>query len=172
MEGVTTPTNDSTAPHTVEGLLRVVEERDAEVALLKLMVDKLKLQLLRSRRARFGSSSEQLDDSQIALLEGAPLYEFPAPVMPAVPEAANAPQIDRRLPAHLPRESQVYRPEASTAHHDAEGLPCGCTACGGRLRLIGRDVSEQLEYVPSRFKVIRHVRVAMMPTSRRQSLPA
>jgi hypothetical protein len=49
---VTTPINDPTTPHTVEGLLRVVEERDAEVVLLKLMVDKLKLQLLRSLRAR------------------------------------------------------------------------------------------------------------------------
>jgi hypothetical protein len=57
----------------------VVEERDAEVVLLKLMVDKLKLQLLRSLRARFGSSSEQLDDPQIALIEGGPLYEHAAP---------------------------------------------------------------------------------------------
>ena len=63
MEDVTTPTDDPTTPHTVEGLLRVVEERDAEVMLLKLMVDKLKFQLLRSLRARFGSSSEQLDAS-------------------------------------------------------------------------------------------------------------
>ena len=32
---VTTPINEPTTPHTVEGLLRVVEERDAEVVLLK-----------------------------------------------------------------------------------------------------------------------------------------
>lgn len=155
---MTTPINDPTTPHTVEGLLRVVEERDAEVVLLKLMVDKLKLQLLRSLRARFGSSSEQLDDPQIALLEGEPLYERPAPIAVAVPDAANAPQIDRKLPAHLPRETQVYRPETTCDHHDANDQACGCIACGGRLRLIGHDVSEQLEYVPSRFKVIRHVR--------------
>lgn len=86
---MTTPINDPTTPHTVEGLLRVVEERDAEVVLLKLMVDKLKLQLLRSLRARFGSSSEQLDDPQIALLEGEPLYERPAPIAVAVPDAAK-----------------------------------------------------------------------------------
>ena len=66
-------------PHTVQALLRVVEQRDSEVALLKLMVDKLKLQLLRARRAQYGRSSEQLDDSQIALIEGGPLYESPAP---------------------------------------------------------------------------------------------
>ena len=155
---MTTPFNDSSTSQTVEGLLRVVEERNAEVAFLKLMVDKLKLQLLRNLRARFGSSSEQLDDPQIALLEAGPLYERPAPIAVPAPDAANAPQIDRKLPTHLPRESKVYRPQTSTDHHDANGQACGCTACGGRLRLIGQDVSEQLEYVPSRFKVIRHVR--------------
>ena len=33
-----------------------------------------------------------------------------------------------------------------------------CPDCGGRLRLLGEDVSEILEYVPARFKVIRQVR--------------
>lgn len=58
--------NVTHVPHTVDSLLRVVEARDAEVALLKLLVDKLKVQLLRQVRARFGASSEQLDDPQIA----------------------------------------------------------------------------------------------------------
>jgi transposase len=71
-----------------------------------------------------------------------------------VPNATH----DCSLPAHLPRDNHVYRPEASDARHDAAGQACGCSACGGRLRQIGQDVSEQLEYVPSRFKVIRHVR--------------
>jgi hypothetical protein len=47
---------------------------------------------------------------------------------------------------------------AAAAHHNTAGQRCGCTACGGRLRQIGQDVSGQLEYVPSHFKVIRHVR--------------
>jgi transposase len=33
-----------------------------------------------------------------------------------------------------------------------------CPDCGGGLRHFGDDVSEQLEYVPESFKVIRHVR--------------
>ena len=148
----------NSALHTINSLLRVVEERDSQVAFLKLMVDKLALQLLRARRARFGSSSEQLNDPQIALIESAPLYEHPAPKSASKAEAANSAGIDRQLPAHLPRENQVHRPEATEAAHDTAGNTCGCTACGGRLRQIGADVSEQLEYVPARFKVIRHVR--------------
>lgn len=150
--------NANHVPHTVDSLLRVVQARDAEVALLKLLVDKLKVQLLRQVRARFGASSEQLDDPQIALIEGLPVPELAVVAkMPRAP-AANSESVDRSLPAHLPRENHVYRPEASDARHDAAGQACGCSACGGRLRQIGQDVSEQLEYVPSRFKVIRHVR--------------
>jgi transposase len=151
---VPTPTAQ---PHTVEGLLRVVEARDSELALLKLMVDKLKLQLLRRVRAEFGTSSEQLA-AQASLIDSAVVPQVQHAAIPAKPAAANTPAIDRSLPAHLPREAQVHRPEATTAHTDANGKPCGCTACGGRLRRIGQDVSEQLEYVPAHFKVIRHVR--------------
>ena len=50
--------NTANAPHTVDSLLRVVEARDAEVTLLKLLVDKLKVQLLRQVRARFGDPLE------------------------------------------------------------------------------------------------------------------
>ena len=35
---------------------------------------------------------------------------------------------------------------------------CACPHCGGALRRIGEDVTETLDYVPGRFKVIRHVR--------------
>lgn len=150
--------NTANAPHTVNSLLRVVQARDAEVALLKLLVDKLKVQLLRQVRARFGASSEQLDDPQIALIADLPMHELASVAQTPKTPAANSEGFDRSLPAHLPRENHVYRPEASDARRDAAGQACGCSACGARLRQIGQDVSEQLEYVPSRFKVIRHVR--------------
>ena len=151
------PTTSNT-PHTVEALLHVVGERDSEVAFLKLMIDKLTVQLLRARRAQYGRSSEQQDDAQIVLIEGAPLYGHPASKASPKTVAANSEGIERQLPAHLPRENRLHRPAATEAMHDAGGNACGCTACGGRLRQIGQDVSEQLEYVPARFKVIRHVR--------------
>ena len=145
-----------------------LQERDAEVQLLKLLVAKLKLQLVRRNRMVFGSSSERFTDGaqspQGTLLEGQLLYELQAskpasvPTSAPVSPAANSPTIDRSLPEQLPREAHVVRPDASTEHQDAAGQACGCGQCGGRLREIGRDVSEQLEYVPGRFKVVRHIR--------------
>ncbi len=35
---------------------------------------------------------------------------------------------------------------------------CACPECGGALRPLGEDASEQLDYVPGYFQVIRHVR--------------
>ncbi len=142
----------------------VVQARDAEVQMLKLLVQKLKLQLARRTRMVFGSSSERFTDGQPdpqgTLLEGAVLDEVASkkPAAEPMSSAANSPSIDRSLPGHLPREAHVHRPQATPERHDATGQPCGCAECGGRLREIGRDVSEQLEYVPGHFKVVRHVR--------------
>ena len=38
-------------------------------------------------------------------------------------------------------------------------VPCSCPACGGtNAGCSGEDVSEMIEYVPERYKVIPHVR--------------
>ena len=109
------PTTPS-PPHTVESLLRIVEARDAEVALLKLTVDKLKAQLLRRLRAQFGASSEQLGDRQLALIEGRPLDELAPAKTAAKGAAANETAVDRKLPDHLPRDTQVHHPQATDDH--------------------------------------------------------
>jgi transposase len=51
------------------------------------------------------------------------------------------------LPAELPRETETLSPKHS-----------GCPDCGGALKHLGEDVSEMLEFVPGRFKVMRTVR--------------
>jgi transposase len=151
-------TNDTA--HSIDALRSVIAARDAEVVLLKLMIAKLKMQLAQRARAQFGSTSERFDDPQSSLIEPAPLDEVrtPATTNNTKAGAANTVEIDRSLPAHLPRDQRVHRPDTTAAHHDGAGQACGCTVCGGRLRQIGADTSEQLEYVPAHFKVIRHVR--------------
>jgi len=166
------PEDQAQAADSVDALRLVVQARDAEIQMLHLVVQKLKLQLARRDRMIFGSASERFADgtpaAQGSLLEGElldgiePKKATEAPLSPAAntaaSSAANDKSVDRSLPEHLPREPHVHRPETTPAHHDAQGQPCGCGECGGRLREIGRDVSEQLEYVPGRFKVVRHVR--------------
>src|SRR5690606_19946172 len=49
-------------------------------------------------------------------------------------------------------------PRALAAREVTHEPACSCPDCGGDLRPLGEDVSEVLDYVPGRFRVIRHVR--------------
>ena len=117
------------------------------------------MQLAVLRRARFGRSSEKLDHAieQLELLIGE--LEADAGAVEARDTAGDADAgqpVKRRerqhpvrkpLPPHLPRE---------TITHEAA---CTCPGCGGTVfSRIGQDEREVLEYVPSSFKVIRHIR--------------
>jgi len=122
-------------------------------------IAKLRFQLARYRRAEFGRSSEKLarEAEQLELAietleaDQAERLAAASPVVAAAIEAITEAQKPARrpLPEHLPREDVIH------------SAPCTCPACGGALRRIGEDVTETLDYVPGRFKVIRHVRAKL-----------
>ncbi|MBN6454530.1 IS66 family transposase, partial [Escherichia coli] len=62
---------------------------------------------------------------------------------PVLPSPLRQSSARKPLPASLPRETRVIRPEEEC-----------CPACGGELSPLGCDVSEQLELISSAFKVI------------------
>ena len=143
-------------PEDVHVLKQMVLERDALVASQELQIEHLKILLGRLRKERFGRSSETLD-LQIAQLELA-LEELEGaqstrPASGFIAKAVKEQPVRTALPPHLPRESIV---------HEAPVSPdCSCPDCGGALRIIGEDVTEILERIPARFKVVRHVRPKM-----------
>jgi transposase len=140
---------------------RLIAVRDAELYAKTLQIEHLKAQLAVLRRTRFGRSSEKLDREieQLEMLLGE-LEEGVAESNARAEQAEQEPASPRRttprnhkptgrkpLPAHLPREQVTHTPQG----------PCSC--CGGTvLRKIGQDLTEVLEYVPSAFKVIQHLR--------------
>jgi transposase len=115
-------------------------------------IDNLKLLILKLQRMKFGPSSErfhgQIEQLELQLedLEATRGADPAAP--PPLSSAAAVRKPSRRpLPADLPRETETHMP-----NQDA------CPGCGGALERLGEDVSEMLEFVPARFKVIRIVR--------------
>ena len=126
--------------------------RDHEIEHLKLLIAKL-------RRMQFGRKSEKLDrqieqlelrldELQATQAENTAASHPPARVAPVASVATKPAR--KPLPEHLPREVRTYPPKQNA-----------CPDCGGELKHLGEDVSEILEYVPARFKVIRQVRLKL-----------
>jgi transposase len=131
-----------------ESLRALVLSKQTEIENLNLLVLKLK-------RMHFGQRSEKLS-AEIGQLElhledlettQAAAGPIPAQLATVVHEKAKNKPARRPLPAELPREVETIAPKQEV-----------CPDCGGTLRPLGEDVSEVLEYVPTRFKVIRTVR--------------
>jgi transposase len=131
---------------TVERL----ESRESEIEHLKLLLAKLE-------RMQFGRKSEklqrQIEQLELRLedLEQAKEAEEQRSESPADGAAADGVEqkkpVRRALPSHLPRVTRRHEPSEQA-----------CPGCGGKLRPLGEDISEMLEYVPAQFHVIRHVR--------------
>ena len=116
-----------------------------EIQLQAILIEKLKGQIAIMRRAQFGSKSEHLDQLEL-MLEEMEIKRAETPEVDLPPADPKGQPKRKALPEHLPREDVVHTPEAD------------CTACGKPMRVMGEDVREQLDYIPGRFVVIRHVR--------------
>lgn len=115
-------------------------------------IEKLKAELHGHRKARFGAKSEGMDqlaldlseDDEIAraaedqLTEQSPIHEEAPP---------NKRQHSRKpLPDHLDRQDEVLSPGEA------------CAGCGGTLRQVGEDITQELDYIPGHFVVRRFIR--------------
>ncbi|MCB1338917.1 MAG: IS66 family transposase [Maritimibacter sp.] len=129
----------------------------AVVSTSEAMIKHLRLEIARLRREQYGHSSERrarlIDQMELQLeeLEAAATEDEIAAEM--VAKTAPVAAFERRRPArkpfpdHLPRERVVIE------------APTTCTCCGSsRIVKMGEDVTETLEVVPRRWKVIQTVR--------------
>ncbi len=154
------PEASSELPETVAGLQAMIGVRDEKLAIFETeirardyQIEKLKHELAGLRRHRFGSKSEALDQLELTLEEQEIASAVDAPIADdAASEAEAAPKRKPRrkpLPGHLHRNDQIL----SSGEE--------CSACGGSLKTLGEDVTEELEYIPGRFVVNRIIRPRM-----------
>jgi len=142
---------------------RRAAEAEARASDLDAEIENLKLQIAKLRHTRFGNSSERtsvlMDQLELQLGElverraqetaAQEIAAAQAPASGKTPPRKRSKPARRPLPDHLPRERVVLP--------SAQACPC----CGGRLRKLGEDVTETLERVPARWKVVQHVREKM-----------
>jgi len=132
-----------------------LQSKDAQLASRDAEIEQLKLLIAKLRRMQFGRRSEKLErqieqlELRLDELEASRAESAASQTGAAVASVADQPAKPARrpLPAHLPRETRKILPKQAA-----------CPDCGGELKPLGEDVSEMLEYVPARWKVIRQVR--------------
>ena len=137
-------------PDNVETLQRMVRTLAAERANLteaQAEIERLRLIVQKLQRSQFGRRAERLDDDQLQLgFEdlNADIARVEATLPLATVKTPRSRSDRPSLPAHLPREDLRL---------DLEHQACPC--CGGELHVIGETVSEMLDHVPARLRVIR-----------------
>ncbi|MGL4512436.1 MAG: IS66 family transposase, partial [Lacipirellulaceae bacterium] len=107
-------------------------------------------------RRYYGPRSEKFDPRQL-LLFGQTVDE--APLDTASVEDESGEKLVTRRVKNRHQHGRQQLPESLERieiEHDLEGK--ACPACGCERSRIGEEVSEQLEYFPASFKVLRHVR--------------
>jgi len=165
------PLDPAQLPDDIAELKRLLVAGDAELTarmaelaaaknglvITQLTIEKLKAQIARLRREKFGASSERIERTlaqlELALEEAetakaeaialAPPSSEPEVASPEAPPAEAA-QREKKKRRTLPRRDVVHAPAGV------------CKTCGGsELRQVGSSVTEVLFYVPARFEVIR-----------------
>jgi transposase len=132
---------------------RIVAEnsnREALIAHLKLQIEKLRRELYGHRSERKARLLEQMELQLEDLEAGATEDEIAAQTAAARTQSVRSferKRPSRKFPDHLPRERVVIP------------APECCPCCGSaQLSKLGEDVTETLEVIPRRWKVIQTVR--------------
>lgn len=164
------PTEPQALLEIIERQKALIAQRDQVIAQIKQeAAEQLDAQRLRLEaehkavvaallRKFYGPRSESFDPTQLLLFGLAVAEQIP--VDEKVVEAESGQKLTTRrinhhkhgrakLPEHLPRIE---------VEHDLKPNEKKCPCCGVERIRIGSEVSEQLEFVPASFKVLKHVR--------------
>jgi transposase len=134
---------------TLQWMVRTLAAERESLSKAQAEIERLRLIVQKLQRSQFGRRAERLDDDQLQLgFEdlGADIARAEATLpSAAIKTSRTRSQTERSsMPAHLPRDD---------IRLDLEHQVCPC--CGGELHRIGETVSETLDHVPARFRVIR-----------------
>lgn len=109
-------------------------------------------------RRYYGPRCEKFDPRQLLLfgqqVDGQPLDEA------SIEDEAGGRLVTRRAKNRHKHGRQQLPEDAERIdiEHDLSDQQKACPACGTQRERIGAEVSEQLEYFPANFKVLRHIR--------------
>ena len=147
--------NAATLPDTPDDLKEIIIGLQGQITDLHEVHNKetdILLEQIRHLRAQlFGRKSEKIQGGPQTL----PLFDMPEPAEEnEVEEKVHVPAHERKKRGRKPLPEDLPRVEVL---HDIDDADKMC-ACGCQLTRIGEEVSEQLDIIPAKMQVIRHIR--------------
>ena len=136
------------------GLITKVAQQDQELVYRQTKIDQLTHEMAVLKRNQFGRSREQLESTQVSLLEEA-FDEDLAAIEQELNNLTPPPKTDTEPPKKPKRAALPDNLPRVDVRHEPDSTSC---KCGCQLKRIGEDVSEKLDYTPGVFTVERHVR--------------
>ena len=138
---------------SIENLLKMNNELNAEVERLNQQIQWLMSQLRLSKHKQFGASSEQTNVNQMCLFNEA---EATADLSVPEPELSEVKKHYRKrtrlttnkLPEELPVE---------IIEHELPEAECVCSDCGCDLHRMGQETREELKIIPAKAVIVRHI---------------
>jgi transposase len=144
------------AQRRIDELERVLDQTAADYDALKEQHAELSETLALFRRYVFGQRRERFTDApgQGHLFDVPEIIDEPESAAPSTQDKA-APQ--RSMPNRAVRRTRVDHLPHIRIPHDLPESEKTCSCCGGAKRLIGEDVSRELDFIPARLEVKVHV---------------
>lgn len=140
-------------PDDIDALKAMVLEQQQQRAQYQQQIDYLREQLRLLMHRRFGASSEQASPDQLGLFQDSSCDERSEVQLDtsSTTISAHARQKPKRrpLPDYLEREEII---------HDLPEEEKHCPHDGATLQRMGEVISEQLDVIPAKVHVLRHVR--------------
>ena len=132
-------------PNDIESLKKIIIDQHNHIQGLQDLISQL-------RRKQYGKSSEKVSNEQLGMFDEVETANF-SPDSEDDQEVITVPSHERKrgkrlkLPEALPRVDKVIDLENKICPEDGEELKC-----------IGEEVSEKLEIIPAKVRVIRTIR--------------
>lgn len=129
-------------------LKKLLAEQNEKLAQAEARYQYLEEQFRLAQQKQFGQSAEGFDAQGDLFDEAEEATEVTEAETQDISYTRKKPK-RQALPKDLPREQVI---------HDIADEDKQCKCCGGKLHKMGEDISEKLDFVPAKVKVIEHIR--------------
>jgi transposase len=135
--------------------LNIIVEKDKKIKFLEEENERLRTQNKQLLHDRYGKKTEKIPEEVLPVLDEAVVTSEEEAEIQAAEDEIKVANHTRKKPRRRPLPEDFPR---ETIIHELPLEQQVCDCCGGTLHWIGDEISEKLDYIPAKIKVIKNIR--------------